>query len=51
MLSVLSGSAAISSGTADEQLTLGQTLLLPASAGVCKITAETGTVLLDSYLP
>ena len=51
MLSVLSGSAAISSGTADEQLTLGQTLLLPASAGVCKITAETGTVMLDSYLP
>lgn len=51
MLSVLSGSAEISSGTADEQLTLGQTLLLPASAGVCKITAETGTVMLDSYLP
>ena len=51
ILSVLSGSATISSGAASERLGLGQTLLLPASTGLCKIAAETGTVLLDSYLP
>ena len=51
ILSVLSGSATLSADTASEQLTLGQTLLLPASAGVCQITAKPGTVFLDSYLP
>jgi mannose-6-phosphate isomerase len=51
ILSVLAGSATISSGAEDQQLTLGQTLLLPASAGVCHLTAGPGTILLDSYLP
>ncbi|MGI8981385.1 MAG: type I phosphomannose isomerase catalytic subunit [Pirellulaceae bacterium] len=51
ILSVLSGSATISTGVANEKLVLGQTLLLPASTGTCKMAAENGTVLLDSYLP
>ena len=51
ILSVVAGSATILSGGVDEQLTLGQTLLLPASAGLCHLTAGTGTILLDSYLP
>jgi mannose-6-phosphate isomerase len=51
ILSVLANSAMISCGNTNEQLTLGQTLLLPASAGVCQINAKPGTVFLDSYLP
>ena len=51
ILSVLSGSATISSGITSEQLALGQTLLLPASAGECRISANRETILLDSYLP
>jgi mannose-6-phosphate isomerase len=51
ILSVLSGSAIISSGFSQKTLTLGQTLLLPASLGVCNIKADAGTVMLDMYLP
>lgn len=51
ILSVLAGTMTISSGTANENLALGQTLLLPASAGICQLTVQPDTVILDSYLP
>jgi len=51
ILSVLSGSATLSTEATSEQLTLGQTLLLPAAAGLCQITSDPDTILLDSYLP
>jgi mannose-6-phosphate isomerase len=51
ILSVLTGTATIFSGTGSEPLHLGQTLLIPASAGPCQVTADSTTVLLDSYLP
>jgi mannose-6-phosphate isomerase len=51
IISVLAGTATLSSGAAKEPLTLGQTLLLPASLGICRVAAEPSTVFLDSYLP
>ena len=51
ILSVLSGFPTISSGNTSEHLALGQTLLLPASISACQISAQPGTVFLDSYLP
>jgi mannose-6-phosphate isomerase len=51
ILSVLSGSVKLSWDASSERLTLGQTLLIPASAAKCQISAELGTVMLDSYLP
>lgn len=50
IVSVLAGSVKLSWGASSEQLTLGQTVLIPASAAKCQLTAELGTVLLDSYL-
>lgn len=50
IVSVLAGSVKLSWGESSEQLSLGQTILIPASAAKCQLTAELGTVLLDSYL-
>lgn len=51
ILSVLAGSVKLSWDASSEQLTLGQTLLVPASAAMCQVSAEPETVMLDSYLP
>jgi mannose-6-phosphate isomerase len=51
ILSVLAGSVKLSWDASSEQLTLGQTLLLPACAAKCQMSADLGTVMLDSYLP
>ncbi|MFN0017363.1 MAG: type I phosphomannose isomerase catalytic subunit [Pirellulaceae bacterium] len=51
ILSVLAGSVKLSWDASSEQLTLGQTVLIPASAVQCQVSAEPGTVMLDSYLP
>lgn len=51
ILSVLAGSAKVVASSAAKTLNLGQTLLLPACAGIGTIAAEPGTVLLDMYLP
>lgn len=51
ILSVLAGSVRLSWDASSEQLTLGQTVLIPASAAACQVSAESGTIMLDSYLP
>jgi mannose-6-phosphate isomerase len=51
IISVLTGSVTIATGSTTDRLNLGQTLLLPACTGPCDIAAEAGTVLLEMYLP
>lgn len=51
IVSILAGSVKLTWDASSEQLTLGQTLLIPASMGLCHVSASAGTVLLDSYLP
>jgi len=51
ILSVLAGGVSVFYAGSGETLSLGQTLLIPASAGAACITAQSQAVLLDSYLP
>jgi mannose-6-phosphate isomerase len=51
ILAVLEGEVRVSGDPMDEPLTRGQTMLLPAAAGECKLITRTETRMLDMYLP
>ncbi|MEO8493649.1 MAG: type I phosphomannose isomerase catalytic subunit [Planctomycetota bacterium] len=51
ILAVLAGAVRVSGDRSGEPLTKGQTMLLPAAAGECELTAATQTAILDMYLP
>ncbi len=51
ILSVIEGSLRVESDPSDENLTVGSTVLLPASAGPVELVPEEPTVLLVSHLP
>ena len=51
ILAVISGSVAVSNDPGDEPLTMGQTMLVPASAETFTLLPSEKTELLDIYIP
>jgi len=51
ILTVLEGTAQVTSNGVSERLKCGQTLLLPAAAGQVEVLAEDSLFALDAYLP
>lgn len=51
IIAVLQGAVRVSGDPVNRPLVRGETMLIPASASVCSLTAERECVLLDAYLP